>query len=159
MLRVEQGWTIPSSGLNLQVDDQEPGRFSPGSLLIDELEVPRPNLGWQEVVYATPADRQRSGSITVGSPDGRSATTVNWDTSFFKHLWIVTLSGFFGVDLALVLEPSTTKPFRLEEAIPLGEAVHFDHPCTRSFWSEVLSNDRPSEDLDHAARFGVDAAT
>jgi hypothetical protein len=66
---------------------------------------------------------------------------VAWDSSFFQHLWVVTLSGFASVELALVLEPCTTRPYRLDEAIASGAAVEMALGERRAFWSEVQSLD------------------
>ena len=74
----------------------------------------------------------------------RTGTRIAWDRVFFRHLWVVTLSGFESVDLALVLEPCTTRPYRLDEAIPSGTAVSLGPGDERTFWSEVESVDRGS---------------
>lgn len=103
------------------------------------LVVPEADQGWQEVLYA-PA----TGTASVLSPDGRTGTRIAWDRVFFRHLWVVTLSGFESVDLALVLEPCTTRPYRLDEAIPSGTAVSLGPGDERTFWSEVESVDRGS---------------
>ena len=57
------------------------------------------------------------------APTGRHGTRVRWDASFFRHLWLVTLSGFGPVPLALVIEPCTSWPYRLDEALAAGRAA------------------------------------
>jgi hypothetical protein len=103
------------------------------------LVVPEGGQGWQEVLYA-PA----TGTASVVSLDEQSGTRITWDEVFFRHLWMVTLSGFESVDLALVLEPCTTRPYRLDEAIAGGTAVSLGPGDERIYWSEVESLDRGS---------------
>jgi len=140
MLAVEDGWEIDVGDAQLEADDVDPGRVAPG-LLSDSardiaLAVPAGGQGWQEVLYA-PA----TGIASVTRPDGQRSTRVTWDAGFFRHLWVVTLSGFAGVELALVLEPCTTRPYRLDEAIANGTAVALAPRDERGFWSEVESLD------------------
>ena len=140
MLSVAPGWRISVGDAMLEADRLDPGRVRPGPVNAAAREavltLPAPRQGWQEVIYAA-----ASGEASVESPDACSRTRVRWDAGFFRHLWIVTLSGFESVDLALVLEPCTTKPYRLDEAIDGGQAVTLDAGEQRTFWSEVESLD------------------
>jgi hypothetical protein len=140
MLAVAPGWRIAVGEAALEADGLDPGRVQPGPVSAAGREavlcLPGGNLGWQEVIYA-----QADGEASVASPDARSRTRVRWDETFFRHLWIVTLSGFESVDLALVLEPCTTKPYRLDEAIATAQAETLDAGAKRTFWSEVESLD------------------
>jgi hypothetical protein len=140
MLSVAPGWRIAVGNATLEADRLDPGRAQPGPLNAAAreavLSLPTRSQGWQEVIYA-----QAAGEASVESPDARSRTRVRWDESFFRHLWIVTLSGFESVDLALVLEPCTTKPYRLDEAIATAQAATLDAGAQRTFWSEVESLD------------------
>ncbi len=140
MLDVNEGWRIDVGDAPLEADSGDPGRVDPGTISPSRrstvLSVPTGRQGWQEVLYA-PAP----GTASVASPDGRSGTQISWDTEFFRELWVVTLSGFASVDLALVLEPCTSRPYRLEEAIPAGTAVTLAPGEVRTFWSEVESLD------------------
>jgi hypothetical protein len=141
MLSVAPGWRIGVGDAALEADRLDPGRARPGPLdpatREDVLSLPTPSQGWQEVLYA-----EATGEASVESPDARSRTRVRWDAGFFRHLWIVTLSGFESVDLALVLEPCTSKPYRLDEAIAAGQTETLDASARRTFWSEVESRDR-----------------
>jgi hypothetical protein len=140
MLAVGTGWRIDVGDAELEADEVDPGRVAPGRLSAAArdvvLEIPEGGQGWQEVLYAA-----ATGEATVSSPDGRAGTRVAWDRSFFGHLWLVTLSGFATVDLALVLEPCTTRPYRLDEAIANGTAVQLERGEERTWWSEVESLD------------------
>ncbi|MDX6598160.1 MAG: hypothetical protein QOE87_2047 [Gaiellales bacterium] len=140
MLSVAPGWRIAVGDATLEADRLDPGRVPPGPVNAAAreavLSLPTPSQGWQEVIYA-----QAAGEASVESRDARSRTRVRWDESFFRHLWIVTLSGFESVDLALVLEPCTTKPYRLDEAIATAQAETLDAGAKRTFWSEVESLD------------------
>jgi hypothetical protein len=140
MLAVAPGWRIEVGDATLEADRLDPGRARPGHVSAAGREavlcLPRGNQGWQEVIYA-----QAAGEASVASPDARNRTRVHWDESFFRHLWIVTLSGFESVDLALVLEPCTTKPYRLDEAIAAARAESLEAGERRTFWSEVESLD------------------
>jgi len=142
MLAVAPGWRISVGDAALEADRLDPGRVPPGPVNGAGREtvlcLPEGRQGWQEVVYA-----RASGEASVESPDARSRTRVGWDESFFRHLWVVTLSGFETVDLALVLEPCTTRPYRLDEAIAESRAATLDAGARRTFWSEVESLDAP----------------
>jgi hypothetical protein len=143
MLAVSAGWKIEVGEVSLEADSRDPGRVPAGLVSSSAREtvlvIPEGGQGWQEVLYA-PA----TGTASVVSPDGRTGTRITWDKVFFRHLWVVTLSGFESVDLALVLEPCTTRPYRLNEAIAGGTAVSLGPGDERMFWSEVESLDRGS---------------
>jgi hypothetical protein len=140
MLSVAAGWRIVLGDAALEADRLDPGRVPPGPLAGAAREavlvVPGGRRGWQEVVYG-----DATGEASVASPDGRHGTQVCWDKEFFRHLWIVTLSGFESVDLALVLEPCTARPYRLDEVVASGLAVTLEAGEERRFWSEVVSLD------------------
>ena len=140
MLAVGVGWQIDVAEASLEADSTDPGRVPAGSLSASArktaLVIPEGGQGWQEILYA-PA----TGTASVMSPDRRTGTRITWDTTFFRHLWVVTLSGFESVDLALVLEPCTSRPYRLGEAILAGTAVALRPSEERTFWSEVESLD------------------
>lgn len=143
MLAVEAGWVIDVGDVTLDADDTDPGRVAAGRLSPEARStvstLPAGGQGWQEVLYA-PA----SGAASVTSADRKAGTRVTWDAGYFRHLWIVTLSGFASVDLALVLEPCTTRPYRLDEGIEAGTAVMLAPGETRTVWSEVESLDEDS---------------
>lgn len=128
MLAVAPGWRVDAGATALEADAVAPGRGAPEGLLT----VPPPSQGWQEVLYAPAA-----GTASVADPGGRVGTTVRWDTAFFRWLWVVTLSGFEGVDLALVLEPCTSRPYRLDEAAAAGTVLELVPGRTYRFWSSV----------------------
>jgi hypothetical protein len=136
MLAVAPGWRIDAGKCVLEADRVDPGRAAPGALDDDArarvLVLPTASQGWQEVLYA-PA----TGEATVTSADRAQRTIVRWDAAFFRWLWIVTLSGFEGVDLALVLEPCTSRPYRLDEAVAEGTAQALVRGQTYRFWSSV----------------------
>ncbi len=77
------------------------------------------------------------------SPDGLSATRLRWDGSFLGHLWIVTISNFPPIDLALQLETSSSHTFALGDAIDAGTAVSVDAGAATTFWVELESLDQP----------------
>jgi hypothetical protein len=128
MLAVGPGWRIDAGTTDLAADAVDPGRGAPGGILT----TPPPSQGWQEVLYAPAA-----GAASVVSPGGELGTTVRWDTDFFPWLWVVTLSGFEGVDLAVVLEPCTSRPYRLDDAVAAGTAKELLPGRTHRFWSSV----------------------
>jgi galactose mutarotase-like enzyme len=136
MLRVQPGWRIDPGTEAVEADRIEAGRVSPGALdgPAQELAltVPAPSLGRQEVLYAPAA-----GSARVVSADGSVGTVVEWDAAFFPWLWVVTLTGIEGVDLAVVLEPCTSRPYRLDEAAADGTALELTSGRTYRFWSSV----------------------
>lgn len=126
----------------VEVDAVMHGRFSKqagGHRCFDGLSIPEPGLGWGEVLYVGGSD-----SATVRSADGRAGTRVTWDRAFFRDLWIVTVSGFDGFDLGFLFEPSTSRPFRLEEAIERGASRTLGQDERLSFWATVESVDSES---------------
>jgi galactose mutarotase-like enzyme len=141
MLAVSEGWRIDLERDAVESDSELPGRFQPTTRL-DEgqreraLIVPAPNQGWSEVLYAS-----RSHQARVSSPDRSRTTRVAWDEDFLRHLWIVTISGELDLDLCLLFEPCTSRPYRLEEAVDLGEAVSLGEGEERAWWTEVESLD------------------
>jgi hypothetical protein len=140
MLSVATGWRIAIADTALEADEVDPGRATPGPLSGAAREavlvLPARAQGWQEVIYGN-----ATGEASVASPDGRHGTQICWDKRFFRHLWVVTLSGFESVDLALVLEPCTARRYRLDEVVASGLAETLHAGETRTFWSEVVSLD------------------
>jgi galactose mutarotase-like enzyme len=138
MLAVDPGWRIDTRTATAEADHVAPGRVRAGAIDADALDraltIPEPSLGWQEVLYA-PA----LGEASVSSPDGAAVTRVTWDADFFPWLCVVTLTGFEAVDLAVVIEPCTTRPWRLDEAASAGTAKQLDAGRTYRFWSCVES--------------------
>jgi hypothetical protein len=137
MLAVAPGWRVDTGTTTAEADRLDPGRAAPGVVRGEALErvltMPEPSQGWQEILYTGAA-----GVASVTGPDG-VGTVVRWDSSFFRWLWIVTLSGFESVDLALVLEPCTSRPYRLDEAADAGTAQELASGRTYRFWSSVES--------------------
>jgi hypothetical protein len=138
MLAVEPGWRIRLPEPHVVVDRDAPGRFQPGALppADRELTVGGSGEGWSEVLYAGGA-----GVASVCSPDGERVTQLTYDTSFFEHLWVVTVSGEAGFDHAFLLEPSTSPTCRLDEAAERGVAATLDEGACRSWWVELESGD------------------
>jgi hypothetical protein len=137
MLAVEPGWRSALTGsAALTRDPVLPGRVPSGGSPPCELTVPDRNLGWSEVVYASGCTRAR-----IGSPDGSRATEISWDPSFFRHLWLTTVTGEAGIDLCVLLEPSTTQPYRMSEAVPNGESLRLAVGERVAFWVELESKD------------------
>jgi len=54
-------------------------------------------------------------------------------------LWIVALAGQSDIDLALLLEPSTTALFRLAEAIAEGSTMSLSAGGRKAWWIEAES--------------------
>ncbi len=81
------------------------------------------------------------GEAVARSADGQAATRVRWDPGFFEHLWVVVITGAYGLDDCLILEPCTTRPYRLEEAIPAGSTLSLSAGHEVSWWVEVESLD------------------
>jgi hypothetical protein len=136
MLAVRPGWTIEVDAAGLVADDDAPGRFSAGRRLDSAPPVPAAGKGWSEVLYTTGGTE-----AATASPDGRSRTRMAWHTGFLKHLWIVTVTGAFDLDLCLLFEPCTTRPDRLDEAIAVGEAASLAAGETVRWWTELESLD------------------
>lgn len=144
MLAVEPGWRVSIDPSAFEVDQAMRGRFGPGEkdcrTDTADLGVPDRDLGWGEVLYLSGLDR-----AAVCSPSGAVGTRVSWDPTFFSQLWIVTVSGFDGFDLGFLFEPSTSRPFRLAEAVDRGTARSLEAGERIQFWSQVQSLDRPEE--------------
>jgi len=131
MLSVAPGWTIVVTGNELRSDRQRPGRFQAGITLSDRdqrLAAVVPSRGQQleEVLYLNAASK-----VTVRSPVGEQTTRVAWDAGRLPYAWIVTVVATAGIDLCLVVEPSTSSgydlnenPDRLEQLTP-GTPVQF----------------------------------
>lgn len=143
MLSVSEGWTIdlPGSATNFEVDDDLPGRAGSGRK-IDRLEweryktIPPISSGVAEVIYVDGVSE-----AVVHSSDGLSATRVSWDSSFLSHLWLVVITGAYGLDDCLLIEPCTTRPYRLDDAIEAGAAPSLDAGTSVTWWVEVESLD------------------
>jgi hypothetical protein len=143
MLAVAEGWTIelPSTSTNLAADAMLPGRHDPGAHLDLAAwalanKVPSRTAEVCEVVYA-----EGVTEASVWAPDSRVGTRVVWDGSFLKHLWLVTITGRFGLDDCLLIEPCTSRPYRLEEAIDAGSAPSLGSGEQVDWWVEVESVD------------------
>jgi hypothetical protein len=142
MLAVEPGWLTTAEVMSSEADAVLPGRFADAAVSWP-IPVPEPGLGWSEVVYASGVSAAR-----IGSPDGRQVTEIAWDSSFFSQLWVTTVTGEAGIDLCVVPEPATTKPYRMSQAVPLGQARSLASGERADFWVELASADgvptRPS---------------
>lgn len=143
MLGVAEGWRmeLPVSASNMEVDGDLPGRFGTGRPLDREgweamSDIPPVSSAVGELVYVDGV-----GEAEVHSPDGGARTRVRWDTSFFRHLWLVVITGAYGLDDCLLIEPCTTRPYRLDDAIQAGSARSLDAGDTVSWWVEVESLD------------------
>lgn len=140
-LNVRPGWQIGLAARELDVDAELSGRFS-GEVTISGEEqrqactIPEARQGLLEVLYAANVSEAR-----VASPDGQAVTRVAWDPEFFPYAWIVTVSGELGWDLAFLVCPATSRPFRLGECAENGTAVVCNPGDTRSWWMEVESLD------------------
>jgi hypothetical protein len=141
MLAVQPGWMIDVGGAPLVADEEAPGRFTAGERLDSMPPVPEGSQGWSEVVYATNV----SGASLV-SPDGRQRTRLAWDPSFLRHLWVVIVTGAFDIDVCLLFEPCTSRPYRVEDAIAAGEAASLQAGETRRWWTELESLDVSAAD-------------
>ncbi len=143
MLGVAQGWRIelPSEAAHFEADSDLPGRLGVGRpLRRQEWEsvssIPPVISGVGELVYVDGVSE-----ASVRSPDGRACTRVRWDASFLQHLWLVVITGAYGLDDCLIIEPCTTRPYRLDEAISADTTVGLAAGSTLSWWVEVESLD------------------
>jgi hypothetical protein len=141
MLAVAEGWTIelPPTSTNLAADAVLPGRHEPGSLLTRAVweaasGIPSRTAELCEVVYV-----EGVTEATAWAPGRQVGTRVVWDGSFLTHLWLVTITGRFGLDDCLLIEPCTSRPYRLEEAIEAGTASSLDAGEQVEWWVEVES--------------------
>jgi galactose mutarotase-like enzyme len=139
-LAVGEGWRIEHASQRLSADEEAPGRFPPGTLSHRRRRaaavLPAPNLGLAEVLYADGLN-----AAVVRSPDGRYATRVAWNTEALPHLWIVLISGVLGIDLTLLFEPCTSRPYLLDHAIAAGTARSLAVGESFEAWCEVESTD------------------
>lgn len=143
MLGVSAGWKIelPATATDLEVDRDLPGRFGSGHR-IDRpewealCEIPPVSAAIGELVYVDAV-----GEARVGSVDGRSTTKVTWDTDFFRHLWLVVITGAYGLDDCLLIEPCTSRPYRLDDAIHQGTTRSLAAGEQLGWWVEVESLD------------------
>ena len=146
MLAVEAGWTIQlgSAPRDVAADVDFPGRFQPGQSLgegewREASVVPPDSPSVVEVLYV---DGVQSGELA--SPDGSRRTRVSWDAHWLPHLWICTITGLAEHGSFVLLEPCTSRPYRLDEAIRAGTAVSLRAGTRWSAWTEVESLDAAS---------------
>ncbi len=146
MLAVGTGWTIELGGArrNVMADADFPGRFRPNqSLGEDEWReasvVPPRSPTVVEVLYA---DGVENGEVV--SPEGSCRTRVAWDAQRLPHLWICTIAGLAAHGSFVILEPCTSRPYRLSEAIAADNAVSLPAGRRWSAWTEVESLDAAS---------------
>jgi galactose mutarotase-like enzyme len=142
MLAVAPGWKIELPATEIRTDPEYSGRLPKGTTLQpgkqDEALTVEPHESCFELRFASGIDE-----ATVRSPDGSFATRLGWDSTFLEHVWIVTISNFPPVDLALQLETSSSHTFALGDAIEAGTAVSLAGGSERSFWVEIESLDQP----------------
>lgn len=143
MLGVREGWRVelPAAADNFAADQDLPGRYETGRTLTREAweqhsDIPAVSSGVAEVVYVDGVDQ-----ATVRSADGSAVTRVSWDAGFLRHLWLVVITGAYGLDDCLLIEPCTTRPYRLEDAVPAGAAPSLGAGEDVSWWVEVESLD------------------
>jgi galactose mutarotase-like enzyme len=140
MLAVDEGWRIDCAAAELVADDELPGRFRPGPLdpsaSAIAARLPAGSAGLAEVIYADGASE-----AVVRSPDGRDATRVSWDPVALSHLWIVVVAGELDIDLSLLFEPCTSRPYGLDDAIAARTARSLLAGESISAWCEVESLD------------------
>jgi hypothetical protein len=138
MLAVEPGWLVDVGDRALAVDAQAPGRFADGAPIDGAARtVAGAGEGFTEVLSTA-----GGGGASVRSPDGASVTRLAYDPAFFEHLWIVTVSGDQGLDLAMLLEPATSATYELDDAVRRGQALTLEAGARRSWWIELESLDR-----------------
>jgi hypothetical protein len=125
MLAVEPGWRIElaAEARELAADADYPGRFGPGQALgpaewAVASVVPSPSPMVVEVLYV-----EGIADAAVASPDGRARTRVAWTADRLPYLWICVITGRFGDDGFVILEPSAARPYRLDEAMTAGAIV------------------------------------
>jgi hypothetical protein len=144
MLAVASGWRV--QGLDevpLQVDDILTGRLASGALPTAArsvaLTAPDASVGLVEVIYANGVS-----AAQVASPDGRARTSLEWDAGFLPWLWICTVSGEVGIDLCILLEPCTSAPYRVADALRAGTAAQLSAGEHVEWWIEMESLDAGS---------------
>jgi galactose mutarotase-like enzyme len=149
MLAVEEGWRIelPAGGRDFEADRELPGRPAPGPLdeaqIAETATIPARRDEVCEVIYVDGV-----ASAAVRSPDGARQTGARWDGDFLRHLWLVTITGRFGLDDCLLIEPCTSRPYRLEEAIEQGTAASFGPGEEARWWFELESLDELSSGVE-----------
>lgn len=141
MLTVAPGWRVEGlDDVPLQVDDILTGRPAAGALPTAArsvvLTAPDAGVGLVEVVYANGVD-----AAQVASPDGGTRTSLEWDAGFLPWLWICTVSGEVGIDLCILLEPCTSAPYRVADAIRAGTAAQLSAGERVEWWIEMESLD------------------
>ncbi len=145
MLAVEQGWRIelPAGAHSFEADRELPGRPAAGPLdeaqVAETATIPAPRDEVCEVVYVDGV-----AGAAVRSPDGTHGTAARWDEGFLRHLWLVTITGRFGLDDCLLIEPCTSRPYRLEDAIDAGTARFLAEGEEAGWWFELESLDAPA---------------
>jgi len=136
MLAVEPGWEVRIAATHAEVDRVMPGRFADaaGNVIpwTGALPIPSASEGWGEVLYFSGCD-----TAEVASPETGAGTRIRWNADFFRDVWVVTVTGFDGFDLGFLFEPSTTRPFRLEDAIERGRALTMEPGERVAFWVEL----------------------
>jgi len=138
MLAVGPDWTIDTNGILVGTDREWPGRYPPElcSGVPRKLIVPATSDTLNEVVYVDGASE-----ATIRAPDNCVGTLIHWDPSWLKYLWIVTIANDDDIFLSTLLEPCTSRPFRLDEAIGLGTACSLKAFESRAWWVEIESTD------------------
>jgi hypothetical protein len=142
-LAANTGWRLqlPPGMTEVSTDRDYPGRFRPEQTLewADASTVPGIQPALVEVLYVDGVSEGR-----VAAPDGRSCTLVRWDARSLPHLWICTLTGVYadGPPAMVLLEPATSRPYRLDEAIGAGRFTSLTAGETWQTTVEVESLDR-----------------
>ena len=138
MLAVDPGARISTDRppTRIEADAILPGRFRAGSMGASDWKLarllPASNEPLLEVVYVDGV-----GSLTITSPASSVATHLAWDERFFRYLWLCPIVANLGISTALVVEPSTSKPFDLDEAVACGRALDLRRGERRSWWTEM----------------------
>jgi hypothetical protein len=138
MLAVEPNWIIETNGLPVQVDREWPGRYpiGPCEAVSRNLIVPATSATLNEVVYVDGASE-----ATIRAPDKSVGTHISWDARWLKYLWIVTIANDVDIRLTTLLEPCTSRPFRLDEAVASNAACCLRARENRTWWVEIESVD------------------
>lgn len=138
MLAVGPGarMTVDRSPAEIEADAVLHGRFRPGRMSAAEWNraqvLPDRNEPLLEVVYVDGVD-----SLTVTSPASPVATRLAWDERFFPYVWLCPIVASLGISTALVVEPSTSRPFDLGGAVAAGRALDLKRGERRSWWTEL----------------------
>lgn len=115
MLAVAPGWRIELTGGGLRSDSERPGRFQAGITLSEHdrrvaARVPDAGQPLEEVLYLDAASR-----VAVTSPTGGQTTQVGWEARSLPYAWVVTVVATAGIDLCVVVEPSTSSGYDLDK--------------------------------------------